>query len=1271
MRKTLFALLGLVAIGIWAVPAHAVPAIVNPPKVSEAIPLENRPDALGEMARNRNNYQATLSGTIIKQANVTTSWFLYEGACLDRQNGLPGTLGTWVPRTSIQSDSLNTAAVGSRAGYSALDLSLATKIVHITATDPAFNNATSTTPPTVTGGGTSQMGTAASGSHAIWMGKYDANWVVTVGYPNITAQIMHIDLESNRTPPTVVGAQNYTLEMRLNFSLEQNYDYMYLMGGDGQAEDALLNTRGEFDQIVGTGGSALGTLISTVTGSFTAGNPTGNTLTFGTPSADVVGEGGSQPNDRLLKWVFPMDFRGVYFLMTADCLYSSEDGLWGFGHGCVFDDISVHDTQTGVFRSLYSTQSVAAGGLDVTGGDILVSDPVTGTNTDGIRIAARVFPGKGELWGIQAGNDYATGADICATKSVSSDHFFLGVDTGTKFALPGQYNAIVSCTFPVPAGTADITALWDEYLNLPRTAGYVQQTEYRFHKGGSWSNWTDSNAGGGVITGNVDQWFFQAGDQLAQAVQADSFQVRYILQCISSTVFAANGICNSQTEYAILYDDLFIQVTEGVPSPVIGIFPGSVAQTTFVDGTMTGENCAAPPCWPGNRGSDLQTNPNIDIARMAVKDNFNSPLGDSLTMGMVTGLRKNGMGVNWHFGYRKEINGGLTIEVTNGSFNPAHDTPRVIYRLFDPATTTWSDWDSTSLDANYISFAGDTVVIDSEYRLVWPPRDKVGGTLVNGFSLNGETQYNDLAFLPRGTRVQYYFKAVDINGGTTYAFGAGILPRETEELPTLPGSTIIAPDIQEFGVLPRKYPVGPGGTLVAGRTDSPILNLDDGYGGWSFGVDPVTQALRGMGVRADRWRFLGSGDQSHKIGGRALAGDEGEGRSSNYFPNMEQYGILDSLRSWYRVLIENTHLSTVSAFDEQDAQLVFDWAATPENSNQGDRCLFLSGDDASNAAVNTVPGISNVRRFNLSNNVFGIANVTTLAGSGAKGAWAGTATNPYPTIDDRFAAQAAGPGLAAPGSFTYQVDGGCPGPNRFDPLTATGGAFAAATYPVAASVVDAAAVAKASEFDSPADLDQVKTLAYGYSIQFVHGAPGVIPTTHPNYVRSGVQNRMQILYKFLTGCRGARGSGSLCWPCPTDASMISNWATATGFNTATYGPLMPIQDFTKATGIEVEEASAAPRANQLFGNSPNPFNPRTKIAFSAAQAGKVTIRIFNVAGQLVRTLETKVDAAGPASVYWDGKSDRNVGVPSGVFFYKATFANGTTLRADKNMVLVK
>jgi hypothetical protein len=135
--------------------------------------------------------------------------------------------------------------------------------------------------------------------------------------------------------------------------------------------------------------------------------------------------------------------------------------------------------------------------------------------------------------------------------------------------------------------------------------------------------------------------------------------------------------------------------------------------------------------------------------------------------------------------------------------------------------------------------------------------------------------------------------------------------------------------------------------------------------------------------------------------------------------------------------------------------------------------------------------------------------------------------------------------------------------------------------------------------------------------------------------------------------------------------MMGNWNVGAGFQTATYGPLYGIQDFTQATGVEIEEASAAPRVNRLDGNAPNPFNPLTKISFSAAQAGKVTVKIYNVAGQLVRTLETKVETAGPASVLWDGKSNRGAVSPSGVYFTKATFADGKTVSAKNGMTLLK
>jgi len=1255
MRKTLFALLGLVAIGIGAVPALAGVSLTGPPKASAPIPLENRAGAIGAMAKN-GNFQATLSGTLIKQASATTSWFLYAGACNDRAGG------TWVAKTAIQADSLNTYAVGTRGGYSAIDQSLAV---------PLWNIVTTATPA-------AQRPAILNGTGSIWCGKYDANFVNPVGYPNITQQILYIDLESDRVPINS-NTGTYTITMKMNSSTEQNYDWVYFIGGgdnDGNAanggdEDPITNQRAAFDQIKVSGSFNSSVLQATFTGSLLTTTPGLAPFVNGATAPVIIGDGGSQPQNITLNFHMTTDNRALYILMTADCLYSSEDGLWPFGHGVVLDDITCNDGTT--TRNIYVNETTA-GGSDAVGGTILVADPVTGTS-DGVRIASRVFPGKGELWAIQQGSSYTT-SDICQPqKNATTDRFFLGVDPGTKNALPGQFNSVVTCTFPVPAGTADITALWGEYLNLPRTTGYAQYSEYRYFKGGSWSNWQQTAAGGGVRTSVIDQWVVD-GDPLAAAVQADSFQVRYNITCIVGGNFAV-GACDNNTQYAVLYDDLFLQITTGVPAPVFGIFPGSVAQSTFVDGHMTGTNCTVQPCWPGIRGTDLQTNINPDIARSAVKDNFNSPLGDSLTMSFVTGLRKNGMGINWHFGFDKLVAGQVTPSIVNGAYNSSFDTPRVIYRLYDPLVNngTWSPWDSTSLDGNNVSVAGDTVVIDSEYRLNWPPRDKVGTNLPGGYTVGGQAAYNNLKFLPHGTRMQYYFKAVDINGGTSYQFTTDALAREVEDLPTLPGSTNIAPDIVEFDVLPRKYQAGTVSTLVAGRTDSPVLNMDANYSVWSFGQDPVTAALRGMGVRADRYRQLAAIGEGQNVGGHDLAGDRPT-RLSNYFPNKEEYGIVDSLAAWYRIFIQNSHTSTIAPFDEATAQIVSDMFASntfDTGVNGGDRCIFVSGDDAFNALTNHPTNEIGTRQVALSTNVFGVANVITLAISAAKGSWAGTTSTPYPTVDDRFAAQGSGPGLAAPGTFTYEVDGGCPGPNRFDPLTATGGAVASTTYPVAAGVTDVAALAKSTEFDSSPDLDKTKTLAYGYSIQFVRGTAGTIPRNAANYVRSGVQNRMQILFKFLTGCRGARATGATCWPCPA-GTLMANWLGDTGFQTTTggvYGPLYPIQDFTKATGIGVDATSEAPRVNRIFGNSPNPFNPLTKIRFSAAQAGKVTIRIFNVAGQLVRTLDTKVEKAGDASVYWDGKSDRNLAVGSGVYFYNMTTANGGTVKAEKSMVLVK
>ncbi len=92
--------------------------------------------------------------------------------------------------------------------------------------------------------------------------------------------------------------------------------------------------------------------------------------------------------------------------------------------------------------------------------------------------------------------------------------------------------------------------------------------------------------------------------------------------------------------------------------------------------------------------------------------------------------------------------------------------------------------------------------------------------------------------------------------------------------------------------------------------------------------------------------------------------------------------------------------------------------------------------------------------------------------------------------------------------------------------------------------------------------------------------------------------------------------------------------------------------------------------NDLRPNFPNPFNPTTTIEYSIAQAGRVTLRIYNAAGQLVRTLvdeEQSPQAEGFTSV-WDGFGNRGEEVASGVYFYKLTAKEFTQTR---KMVLLK
>ncbi len=77
-----------------------------------------------------------------------------------------------------------------------------------------------------------------------------------------------------------------------------------------------------------------------------------------------------------------------------------------------------------------------------------------------------------------------------------------------------------------------------------------------------------------------------------------------------------------------------------------------------------------------------------------------------------------------------------------------------------------------------------------------------------------------------------------------------------------------------------------------------------------------------------------------------------------------------------------------------------------------------------------------------------------------------------------------------------------------------------------------------------------------------------------------------------------------------------------------------------------------PKFTKLAQNYPNPFNPTTTIKFDLKEKGFVTLKVYNVAGQLVRTLVEGERNAAAYSVDWDGANDRGAAVASGIYFYK-------------------
>ncbi|MDP2807952.1 MAG: FlgD immunoglobulin-like domain containing protein [bacterium] len=90
---------------------------------------------------------------------------------------------------------------------------------------------------------------------------------------------------------------------------------------------------------------------------------------------------------------------------------------------------------------------------------------------------------------------------------------------------------------------------------------------------------------------------------------------------------------------------------------------------------------------------------------------------------------------------------------------------------------------------------------------------------------------------------------------------------------------------------------------------------------------------------------------------------------------------------------------------------------------------------------------------------------------------------------------------------------------------------------------------------------------------------------------------------------------------------------------------------------------------KIYQNSPNPFSQSTIIKYQLSQAGRVSLKVYNVAGQLVKTLIIGQVGAGQHTVKWDGRDNIGNKVSSGIYIYRLS-AVGQAENKDMTKKLV-
>ena len=138
---------------------------------------------------------------------------------------------------------------------------------------------------------------------------------------------------------------------------------------------------------------------------------------------------------------------------------------------------------------------------------------------------------------------------------------------------------------------------------------------------------------------------------------------------------------------------------------------------------------------------------------------------------------------------------------------------------------------------------------------------------------------------------------------------------------------------------------------------------------------------------------------------------------------------------------------------------------------------------------------------------------------------------------------------------------------------------------------------------------------------------------------------------------------------PSDRIWLEDTPYPGAFLTGWYDDF-EVHGFLPVVGVEPETPPAPQLANLLYQSYPNPMNPVATIKYSIKESGHVTLRIYDVAGRVIKELvnEEKQASPTPYSVVWNGTDDSGRQVASGVYFCQMEAKN---FASAKKLVILR